>query len=284
MRIKKFKNNEYIFSDGIWIRNMCKDSVPLDINQLGKNDLQLFLHNECENIRVPSLHMDEYNPFVIENAIICSDGYKWKEKQKILGELSNNLVKVIGVNGSLAKWEMVGEKAEIKRTMTFYLVNNPYPECMRYLPKRHKYYPHLVASTKTNPNFIKEYRSDPFFYKSSQDLNYSGIGPDNCIRLDDYRNPICAAVSFAWSKGARKIALLCCDESFEDERPGAIKMKNGLYQYPQQIIAQNVIDSQFYWLKEAGVKIIDCSSGIEYKNAEYISIEGLGEFFEESDE
>lgn len=281
MRIKKFKNNEYIFSEGVWIRNMCKDASPLDINQLGKNDLELFLRNECENMRVPNLHMDEFNPVAMDNVVICSDGYKWKEKQKILGQIPNSLAKVIGVNGSLAKWEMVGEKAEIKRTMTFYLVNNPYPECIRYVPKKHRYYPNLIASTKTNPDFFREYRSEPFFYKSSQDLNYSGVGSDsNRIRLDDYRNPICAAISFAWRKGARKIALLCCDESFEDDRPGAVKMKNGLYQYPQQLMAQKIIDSQFYWLKKYGVDVVDCSSGIEYENAEYIEIERLKDFFE----
>lgn len=283
MRVKKFKNNEYIFRDGIWVRNLCKEVAPIDINSLGKDETELFLGNELINMRRSGLQLDDLNPVGLENLVIFSDGYGWKERQFVLGDLPNTTVKTIGVNGSLAKWEMVGDKAEIKRTMTFYLVNNPYPECMGYLPRKHRYYPNLISSTKTNPKFLGEYRSEPFFYKSTQNLDYSGISSDNCMSLDDYRNPVCAAISFAWRKGVKKLVLLCCDESFEDERPGAIKMKNGLYQYPPQILCQKVIDAQLYWLRKAGVKIFDCSSGIEYENAEYIAIEGIKGFFEKED-
>jgi hypothetical protein len=231
-------------------------------------------------MKVSGINMDELNQIEIENLIICSDGYGWKERQKVLASLSNKLVKTIGVNGSLAKWEMVGEKTDVKRTMTFYLVNNPYEECIGYLPRRHRYYPNLIASTKTNPRFVKEYDNQPIFYRSSQDLNYSGVGQDECMRLDDYRNPICAALSFGWKSRAKRIVLLCCDESFEDDRPGSVKMKNGLYQYPQQIMCQRIIDRQIFWLKKAGVEVLDCSSGIEYENAGYINLENLNSFFD----
>lgn len=280
MRIKKYRNNEYILAEGVWVRNLCSDSKPLDINSLGKEELNLFLWNECENMKVSGINMDDLNRMEMENLVIFSDGHGWKERQKILAAMPNKLVKTIGVNGSLAKWEMVGEKADVKRTMTFYLANNPYGECMGYLPRKHRYYPNLVASTKTNPKFIREYDGQPMFYRSSQDLNYSGVGQEDCMRLDDYRNPICAALSFAWKNRSKRIALLCCDESFEDERPGSARMKNGLYQYPQQIMCQKIIDKQIYWLKQAGVEVVDCSSGIEYENAEYISLENLPSFFD----
>lgn len=281
MRIKKFKKNEYIEAEGIWIRNLCIDADPVDVNSLGKKEIELFLNNEIKNLNVSNMQLDELDQVSLDNLIIFSDGYKWKEKQFVLGAISNQLVKTIGVNGSLAKWEMVGENAEIKRTMTFYLANNPYPECISYLPKKHRYYPNLIASTKTNPEFIKNYRSEPLLYKSTKDVNYSGIGSEEgYMRLDDYRNPICAALSFAWKKRSRKIVLFCCDEAFEDERPGSIKMKNGLYQYPQQIMCQKIIDKQIFWLKKAGVEVVDCSSGIEYENAEYICSDNLLDFFE----
>jgi hypothetical protein len=283
-RIKKFKNNEYIFCDGIWVRNPCKESAPVDINSLGKNETELFLNNELTNMRVSSLQLDDLNPVSLQNVVIFSDGHGWKEKQLVLGTIPNTIVKTIGVNGSLARWDMVGEKAEVKRTMTFYLTNNPYSDCMGYLPRKHRYYPNLISSTKTNPRFLSEYQSQPFFYKSTQNLDYSGMGPESCMSLDDYRNPVCAAISFAWKKGVKKLVLLCCDEAFEDERPGSIRMKNGLYQYPQQVLCQRVIDGQLYWLRKAGVKIMDCSSGIEYENAEYIEIEGIKDFFEKEDD
>jgi hypothetical protein len=281
MRIKKYKKNEYILADGVWIRNPCSEAEALDINSLNKKEINLFLENETKNIKISSMHLDSLDQVNLDNLIIFSDGYMWEEKQFILGSLPSSLVKTIGVNGSLAKWKMVGEKAEIKRTMTFYLANNPYAECINYLPKKHSYYPNLIASTKTNNDFLKRYPSEPFFYKATNDLNYSGVGAsDGYMKLDDYRNPICAALSFAYKKKSKKIVLFCCDDSFKDERPGSVRMKNGLYQYPQQIMCQNIIDKQIFWLKKSGVEIFDCSFGMDYENAAYIKDDELLSFFE----
>jgi hypothetical protein len=279
MRIKKYKKNEYVLAEGVWVRNMCLDVEAVDVNLLGKKDLGLFLDNEVENIRTSSLQMDDINQVSMDNLVVFSDGYDWARRQLVLADIPNKMVKTIGVNGSLAKWVMVGDKAEKKRTMSFYLANNPYGECLGYLPKKHAYYPNLIASTKTNPDFLKAYRSQPYFYMATKDMNYSGIGHNGCMFLDDYRNPICAAISLAWRRGVKKLALLCCDESFPDERPNAIKMENGLYQYPQQIMCQKIIDKQFYWLRKAGVEVADCSSGIKYDNADYIDFDGLPSFF-----
>jgi hypothetical protein len=278
MRIKKYKNNQYVLADGVWVRNMCSDAEAVDVNLLGKSDLDLFLHNEVENIRASSLHMDVASQVSLENLVVFSDGYEWARRQLVLSEMSNKVVKTIGVNGSLSKWSMVGD-SDKKRTMTFYLVNNPYRECLGYLPKRHSYYPNLIASTKTNPDFLKAYKSQPYFYMATKDTNYSGIGHNGCMFLDDYRNPICAAISLAWRCGVKKMALLCCDDAFADERPNAVRMENGLYQYPQQIMCQKIIDKQIYWMRRAGVEIVDCSSGIKYENADYIDFDGLPSFF-----
>lgn len=283
MRIKKFKNNEYIFAENIWVRNPYSSAEKIDINNLTKNDLKIFLDNEHINSQIYGLQ-DDLNEINLTNVIICSDGFGWKQKQKTLGGIPNKICKIIGVNGSLAKWEMVGEKAEIKRTMTFYLANNPYSECLAYLPKKHKYYPNLIASTKTNPKFLKEYKNQPLFYKSTNDLIYSSFTEENYLKIDDYRNPICAAISFAVKKGLKKLALFCCDEAFSEEKPGSEKMKNGLYQYPQQIMCQKIIDKQLFWLKKAGVEVKDCSSGIEYENAEYIDSENLMSFFDNNEQ
>lgn len=280
MRIKKYKNNEYIQADGIWVRNLCKNAESIDINSLCKDEMGLFLNNEQENSKLSSLHLDDLYEVKMHNAIIFSDGYNWDSRQKILASISNKIVKTIGVNGSLARWSMVGQESELQRTMSFYLANNPYRECMGYLPRRHRYYPNIVASIKTHPEFLKKYDSQPFFYMASKEFNYSGFENDSeFIRLDDYRNPICGAISLAWKLGVKRLALLCCDEAFVDERPNSIKMPNGLYQYPQQILCQKIIDKQLYWLKMAGVEIADCSSGIEYENAEYIDLEQLPSFF-----
>lgn len=279
MRTKKFRNNEYVLEQGVWVRNPFCGGRPLDLNSMAKSEASMILENESLNIRSPHMQMDDNVDVSLENVVIASDGYDWGGRQMVLASISNKDAKVIGVNGSLAKWKMVGEEAAAKRTMTLYLVNNPYPECMGYLPRRHRYYPNIVASTRTYPKFLSEYKSQPYLYKPTPDLDYSGAGRgDVSESLDDYRNPVCAAISLAVRKGAKKIVLLCCDESFEDERPGSERMKNGLFQYPQQIKCQKIIDRQIYWLRRAGIMVADCSSGIELENAEYINPEGLVNF------
>lgn len=281
MRLKRLKNNEYVKEEGLWIRNPYSSGKPFDINSLSRDEPNLFLQNEMENTRRPHLQMDEFSEMSTEKVVIVSDGHDWANRQFVLGDISNKSVRVLGVNGSLSGWRMVGDSAKIRRTMSFYVANNPYPECMGYLPRSHKYYPNIIASTRTYPGFLSAYKNQPYLYKPTGDFDYSGFGGnDISMILDDYRNPVCAAISLATKMGVKKLALLCCDESFEDERPGSVKMENGLFQYPQQIKCQKIIDKQIFWLRSQGVEVQDCSSGIKLNNAKYINPEGLRDFFE----
>lgn len=280
-RVKKYKRNEYIVAEGVWVRNPYTDAEPLDMNDMARRDMDTFLSNETQNLSIDSIKVDEFNNQIMENVVICSDGYGWRERQRILADIPNSTVKVVGVNGSLAKWEMVGSLSDRKRVMSHYLVNNPYQECMSYLPTRHRYYPGIVASTRTFSGFLKDYPEKPIFYRPTKDSSYSGIPRDGCMVLDDYRNPVCGAISYCVAKRAKKIVLLCCDESFGEARPAAERMPNGLYQYPQQIKSQRIIDAQISWLRAKGVKVADCSSGVEYKNATYIKVEEIPSFFKD---
>lgn len=279
MRIKKLGKNKYILSENnIWVRNLCCDYNGIDINNLYKKENKLWIENEFLNIKKSKLNLP-VEELKYENIIICSDGFGWKEKQKTIGKIPNSLVKIIGTNGSLSKWEMVGEKADVKRIMAFYVINNPYPDCMRYLPKNHSYYPNIVCSIRTYSEFIEKYRNQCYFYRPSEDQNYSSVPNIINLFLDDYRNSICASISLSWKLGVKKLLLFCCDDAFSDYREGSVKMENGLYQYPQQIMSQNIIDSQLYWLKQNGVEIFNHSSGIKYKNAEYIKEDNVFSFF-----
>jgi hypothetical protein len=279
MRIKKKKRNEFILAQDVWVRNPYTKSEPIDINDMIKDDISLFMQNEIDNLKVKSIDSDDLTNSIVKNAIICSDGYGWKERQKILASIPSKKAHIFGINGSLSKWELVGELSEKKRIMSAYLANNPYPECVSYLPKKHRYYPPLIVSTRANPEFVVNYLEKPTFYIPTKDLNYSGALRKGCFSLDDYRNPLCAAISYSIRMGVSKIVLFCCDEAFIENRPGSEKMKNGLYQYPQQIKSQKIVDAQFYWMKSKGVKIADCSSGIEYENAAYINAEDINSFF-----
>lgn len=283
MRIKNLNKNKYILSkDNIWVRDFCSyNNKPIDINKLCYKENKLWLENEFSNFKKSKLELPVDN-IKYENIIICSDGFNWNSKQKILAKIPNSLVKIIGTNGSLSKWTMVGEKADIKRSMAYYLINNPYKESTFYLPKNHSYYPNLISSIRTNPEFINKYRSQPYFYRASDDLNYSGGFESISLVLDDYRNPICAAISLSWLLGVKRLLLFCCDDSFSENRDGSVRMESGLYQYPQQIMSQNIIDKQLYWLKKNDVEIFDHSSGIKYENAEYIDEEDILSFFQRS--
>jgi len=281
MRIKKYKRNEYVLAQDLWVRNPYCNSEPIDINNLSKDELSLFMKNETENSKKKSINLDDMVDPGLRNVIICSDGYGWKSAQKILAEIPNSKAKVIGINGSLSKWELVGNLSDKKRVMSTYVVNNPYNECMSYLPNTHRYYPPLLSSTRTNPNFLNSYMERPMFYTPTKELGYSGLPREGCVILEDYRNPLCAAINYCVKMGVRKLALFCCDESFVDERPGSEKMRNGLHQYPQQIKSQKIVDAQFYWLRIKGVETVDCSSGTEYANAAYIKPEDLIDFFNE---
>jgi hypothetical protein len=278
MRIKKFNKNEYALADGVWVRNPAVKTRPVDINSMSRDEISLFVRNEQENSRASHMQMEEADNPGVTDVVVASDGFGWAERQMVLGGLPNSSVNVFGVNGSLARWSMVGEGAAVKRTMAFYVANNPYPECMSFLPRSHRYYPNLVASTRTHPGFISAYRSQPYMYRPTTDLDYAG----SCVAvaMDDYRNPICAAISLAVRRGAKRILLLCCDEAFKEERPGATRMENGLYQYPQQIMCQSIIDKQLFWLGRMGIRVGDCSSGVKYDHAEYITPEDIPGFFD----
>mgnify|MGYP003349337738 FL=1 len=153
-----------------------------------------------------------------------SDGYDFEKKQSILSRLPND-VKFIGVNGALTKWNVSN------RSLSWYVVNNPYKECMRYLPRRSKVLPKCIASLRTNHAFLSAYKGTKYRYLPTGNGKFSGIGTKETLwQVDDCRNPICAAIELAYRFGAERILLFCCDDSFHVERPGAEKLSNGLYQ------------------------------------------------------
>ena len=151
MRIKKHSTgNQYLLvDDGIWIRNFTLNTIPLDINKLtNKSDYPLFFKNEINNDNSTTLAFDaetkKYN-----KAVIVSDGYKFSDKQSLLLDLPSDVI-IIAVNRTLVKWN-------INKKIDLFLVNNPYSECMNYMPS-HGYYPKCVASTRTNSEFIEIYK------------------------------------------------------------------------------------------------------------------------------
>lgn len=280
MKIKKYPNgNQYLMTpSGMWVRNFTLQNVPLlDINNtIDSEDHFLLITNEFEN-GIKRYAWIDTEKFYFPNVIIVSDGFNFKEKHSIINKIKDiGSATIIGVNGSLKKWTC-------DRNMSFYLTNNPYEECLGDLPRK-RMLPRCIASCRTNFRFLNNYNGTIFRYHPVGEKSYSGTGSKEAMwSIDDYRNPVCAAVGLAYKFGVEKLLLMFCDESFKEERPGAIKLENGLWTYPQQVKAQEAIDANLHWLKSEeyrDVKTGSFSDGLNYKSAAYINEEEILEFFE----
>ncbi len=279
MRIKKHANgNQYLLtSQNKWVRNFTKNNVSLlDINNTIKtSDHFLFLKNETNNSFKRNQWVDS-EQLQHSDIIIVSDGYDFSNKQNVLGKLPKNIT-ILGVNGALNKWKIAS------RNINYYVVNNPYDECMRYLPKQGKVFPKCIASPRTNCDFMNNYRGTKMRYYPVNEQNYTTLGEKEVQwQIDDYRNSICAAIGLAYRFGVERLLLFCCDDAFKDERPGAVLLENGLWMYPQHEVAHGLIDGNLYWLTNQNYQKVltgDCSSGPNYNNASYIKEEEILTFF-----
>lgn len=286
MRIKKHRNrNEYLLAGSIWVRNFAKENVPsIDINNLSSpQDNKIFLENECENRKSKLMQVDG-EKFYFPKIAIVSDGYLFDKEHEILASLPKDVC-IIAVNGALKNWKLVGNlhPQGLKRTINFYVANNPYKECMWFAPKNHKYFPRCICSTRVNYNFLNEYRGDRYFYRPCPDQNFSLGKPDADYLVDDYRNPICAAIGLSYRFGVEKLLLFCCQECYEEQRPGMEKLDSSTWVYPQEKVANNIIDANLYWLSQKNVKIGTYPSELNYNNATYINKNNILEFFEKDE-
>lgn len=283
MLIKKHRSgNEYTYAANVWVRNFIKESVvPTAISHMfEKQDYGLVLKNDQMNSNFPKISNEK---IMFDKMVIVSDGYKFEERHKFLNKLPKE-VAIIAVNKALNKWSLMSPKTPTneRRTINAFVTNNPYPESLSCLPPTNsKYYPTCVASIRANHVFLKKYAGDVYTYCPVSD-DLFGMEHKESYYIDDYRNPICAAIGLAYRFKVSKLLLLCCDDSFEEPRIGSVKLSNGLHTYPQHIKSQQIIDANLYWLQQQEnrkVVIADFSSGRDYINAAYINSEEQALFF-----
>lgn len=269
MIIKKHKNkNDYFLAgNGLWVRNFTKKNVKeIDINKLlSPEDMRIILENEMENYKKTYQRIDTED-FTHKNIIIINSGYQFNSK--ILESFPDDII-IIGVNKVLDLWN-------INKKMHYYLINNPYDECLEFLPKQQRVFPRCIASTRTNPGFLEKFKGLIYSYNSTADEYYSGLRSECEYFIDDYRNAICAAIGLAYKFKVQKLLLLFADEVYETFRPGMVK-SNNYWIYEQQEVAHKLIDANFYWLKD--VKVGYYPKLLEFKNGSYI--EEIVNFFKE---
>lgn len=153
---------------------------------------------------------------------------------------------------------------------------------MTYLPTVWKNASKCVASIRTFPDFLVRYRGPKLKYYPVCEEGFRQRAVDAVCQIDDYRNPICAAIGVAYRMRAAKILLFCCDDSFADERAGAERLPNGLWMYPQHRTVFDLIDGNMHWYASQPykrVRVGNHSSGPEYGRVGYIDEDGLNAFF-----
>lgn len=283
MRIKKKNLNEYLLTpSGTWVRNYANPDAPFtDINSLVlPGERELLLSNQMKNVSRGGGRID-LETFFHPNVVIVSDGDGFDAKHELLHELRREDVAVIAINGALAKWRLVPPHPRA-RSINYFVANNPFAECMSFLPRKHRYTPKLIASTRTNPEFVRAYKGTKYFYTPVADQAYSGPEPDAQYRIDDYRNPACAAIGLAFRFGVQKLLLLCPDDAFDHERPGAERQENGTWMYPAQKTCHGLVDGYLHWLRSQPnnpVEVAVHGSGPAYENARYLEQEDVVGFF-----
>lgn len=274
MIIKNHQNrNDYCLSKcGHWVRDFTKPIIKaFDINDMASlDDMKLVLENEFKN-NLKKYQTIEENVPIHEKIIIMGDGYGFEKNLKIIDELPSDIT-IIGINGSFAKWQN-------QKRLNYYVINNPYQECLYYYPQIIRSWPKCIASIRTNPHFLEVYQGLLYVYYPTNGDVYSGIQNDSNLFIDDYRNPICAAINLSYKFKVKKLLLMSTLEMYKEERPGSDVLKNGLWMYPQQKVAHSLIDTNLYWMQKAKVNIVYTETEPDYEFATYISADDLKRFF-----
>lgn len=264
---KTSTGNRYLITKNKFhVRDFTNGVEPIDLNSFYKeSDYDLIIENEIKNYSMNIMQIEE-ELIEASKCVIVSDGYLFDEKQSLLADLPKD-VKIIAVNRTLAKWK-------ISRKIDFYLVNNPYKEAMSYLPLKNNY-PPCITSSRTYHGFVAKYskHGTTYMYSPTPGIKFSGVYRKNLIRVDDYRNPICAAISLCHRIGISKLLLFCCDEIITEQKDGAELVGENLWMYPQNIQASELIDANLYWFKNREfieVEVAKYPKGLEYENVSYI--------------
>jgi hypothetical protein len=292
MRIKKHEKtkNEYIRAGDVWVRNFTIPLIkPLSLTSMvGSTDYLEIIQNETLNSGKSNIA--EEKGIRCQKILIVGDGYDFKNRHLEIQEFPEDVF-VMAINSALREWQLMLPSIESseRRAINAYVINNPYPESMKYMPRKElRYYPTCISSARTYSNFINGYLGNLYVYDPTPEKHFGLRRKGERYCIDDYRNPICAAIGLAFQFGVKKLMLMCCDDSFEAERDAAVQLENGLWTYPHHVRAQEIIDANLYWLKKykrEKIETADYSNGAKYKNADYIAcMEDAIKFFSEEEE
>lgn len=241
IRIKTTKDrNQYSLTNNLWIRNFTKeDTRPLDINDLyTEKEIQISIENEIRNTKliVPNISTES---FEFDSIVIISHGFGFRENHAKLIESINsyNNKQVFCVNNTVLLWNA-------KKYPNFYLTNSfTKPSGMLFQPR-------LICNQRMDYDFLKSYRNNKFVYSPTPNYKFSSPNSlDETYFIDEYRNPICAAINCAYKFRASRIFLAFCSEGYEKYKDGMVECDNNIYLYPQQKMANDIINHMIFWYR-----------------------------------
>jgi hypothetical protein len=239
--VKRHLNrNEYLQVENYWVRNFnASDVTPVDINNFfDEFETTKILNNEIQNTKF-SFQLITQDMTQIENLIVISDGYGFRQHDQLKNLKSN--VGILVLNHAMRFWES-------PVFPTFMLMNNSTEQAMSCMPLESM--PQLITSRRTWSPFLRKYENNIYTYDPTPDENYQSIASkDSSVFLDEYRNPVCAAISFANFLKIKNLFLAFCSYAYSENRPGTNKVDENAYQYPQQTLADRLIDANLFWYK-----------------------------------
>lgn len=273
VQIKKTSDRaKYVLSgDAGWVRDFTGTSGVILSDTYDTDSLRIAVANESVN-RTYNLPMIDRESITSPHVVVVSDGTDLQAVLPLVNVLSKQKTLIIGVNNSLSAQEFFPR---------YYLSNHPGEESLSLIP-RQRVLPNLIASCRTNSSFVRKYRQRggvAFVYVPTPSHRFSSNLFKSNFTIDDYRNPICAAINFAYRWGAMRFTLFAPHDYYSESKAGTQKIRDGVNIYPQQTTAHNYVDGCLYWLREHGCETTAVTSGPIFSNATTLMPHEAEDFF-----
>lgn len=266
--------NQYLnIEKNIWIRNFTLKHVdPIDINNLNQEEeIKTLIDNELTNnsFKLPKFEARDLSN---KNVFIVSDGFGFDEINNILEKINIRNKFIILTNNSLKKWDNFNVLPDL------FVENNPYKNALNNINSR--IFPNCLLSSRIYPEFINLYKYKNInFYNPTPSLKFNSLYKNEIKNyLDDYRNPICAAINYSFVCNAKNIYLLYCSEAMEKEKPSSVLHNDGIhFQYEQNKLSDKIIDGMIFWYRKNNKFSNIFYSGLQksFKFGTYINQEDL---------
>jgi hypothetical protein len=261
IKVLSDKSQYFVTNNQKLIRNFINQNHGYDLNNLySAQDIKSVIINEGSIKTMNLSGIDKENKFSATVAIV-SDGFDIAKCENLINNLGRLGITVIGTNGC-----MTCKSRVIPSVYLFNSVDNVsswFPNTLQVLPP-------CIVSVRSNPEFVKKYRSRNklmYTYVPTPNKNFGSNYFNSFYTVDDYRNPICAGINLAFRWQASRIILIAPHDLFSEERPGTKKIAQNIHIYPQQELAHSFIDGSLYWIKEAGIETWVISSGPKFEFA-----------------